>query len=54
MIYLLLLLVCNINIIDVSNFFSHSTVDKYGLYLTSNVPTRGGFINAIVASVRFI
>ncbi|XP_052692781.1 receptor-type tyrosine-protein phosphatase alpha-like [Crassostrea angulata] len=25
-------------------------LDKYGLYLTSNVPTRGGFINAIVAS----
>ncbi|XP_065923437.1 receptor-type tyrosine-protein phosphatase epsilon [Magallana gigas] len=25
-------------------------LDKYGLYLSSNVPTRGGFINAIVAS----
>nr|XP_034321299.1 receptor-type tyrosine-protein phosphatase T [Crassostrea gigas] len=25
-------------------------LDKYGLYLSSNVPTRGSFINAIVAS----
>lgn len=29
----------------------YEKVDKYGLYLSSHVPTRGSFINAIVASV---
>lgn len=54
MIYLFLLLVCNINIINVFNFFLYLIVDKYGFYLILNVLIRGGFINVIVVLVRFI
>lgn len=54
MIYLFLLLVCNINIINVFKKFLYLIVDKYGFYLILNVLIRGGFINVIVVLVRFI